>query len=388
MVLPRLLKLSLILISVVVLFNCNKGLEWDLERIDLPVVLTDTTLNITMNSADISGNITTLYGSLITEHGHCWSDIPQPSVNDDTTNLGSIVTTDKFNSNITGLSPSTTYYVRAYATNSYGTSYGNQVEFITQPNNNNNSPPVVVTSAMTNITDSTASASGNITNIGSSTILQHGHCWSTISNPTISDSKNTLGSTNTGNFYSNLTALNANTTYYIRAYATNSSGTAYGNEISFVTSGPILVSTNNCNTLTNVNSDYQGINGTNADWGIGSAYSGNGWKAPDPNNSGQLGTTIGAQYVEFQDNFSKNGYLEFWCNTYDPGYDNVEPTILVDGVAIGSAVKVQGHSSNSSLYWMKVKTPNISIGSHTIKILFSVNYMIVGIDEIEKWEYQ
>ena len=130
MVLPRLLKLSLILISVVVLFNCNKGLEWDLERIDLPVVLTDTTLNITMNSADISGNITTLYGSLITEHGHCWSDIPQPSVNDDTTNLGSIVTTDKFNSNITGLSPSTTYYVRAYATNSYGTSYGNQVEFI------------------------------------------------------------------------------------------------------------------------------------------------------------------------------------------------------------------------------------------------------------------
>lgn len=84
------------------------------------------------------------------------------------------------------------------------------------------------------ITETSAVSGGNITNDGGSSITARGVCWSTSHNPTITDDT-TLSGFGTGNFTSNITGLTANVTYYVRAYATNSSGTAYGKEISFVT---------------------------------------------------------------------------------------------------------------------------------------------------------
>jgi uncharacterized protein (TIGR02145 family) len=94
--------------------------------------------------------------------------------------------------------------------------------------------PVITTTAITNITATTATSGGNIPNDGGAIITARGVCWSTSINPTITDSKTTNG-TGTGTFISLITGLTPVTKYYLRAYATNSFGTAYGNEIRFAT---------------------------------------------------------------------------------------------------------------------------------------------------------
>ncbi|TFG42393.1 MAG: hypothetical protein E4H43_03205, partial [Bacteroidia bacterium] len=86
------------------------------------------------------------------------------------------------------------------------------------------------------ITATTAVSGGNIASDGGGTVTARGVCWSSTSQtPTTSDSKTTDGS-GTGSFTSNITGLSPGTEYYIRAYATNSAGTSYGNMVSFPTS--------------------------------------------------------------------------------------------------------------------------------------------------------
>ena len=125
-----------------------------------------------------------------------------------------------------------TYYVRAYATNSVGTAYGNEVSFTTI--NNTTQLPTVTTSSVSNVTETSATCGGNVTSNGGSNVTARGVCWSTSHNPTTSNS-HTINGSDTGSFTSNITGLTAGTTYYVRAYATNSVGTAYGNEVSFTT---------------------------------------------------------------------------------------------------------------------------------------------------------
>jgi hypothetical protein len=107
----------------------------------------------------------------------------------------------------------------------------------------NTSPPLqasVFTSTISNITQTTATSGGNITSDGGSIVTERGVCWSTSQNPTTTDSHTTDG-TGTGVFLSNLTNLIANTQYYVRAYATNGVGTAYGNEILFATTSDLII---------------------------------------------------------------------------------------------------------------------------------------------------
>lgn len=92
----------------------------------------------------------------------------------------------------------------------------------------------VVTSNVTNITTTTATCGGNVVSDGGLDVTARGVCWSTSQNPTLSDS-HTTDDTGTGEFQSSLSALNAYTTYYVRAYATNSIGTAYGEQKTFKT---------------------------------------------------------------------------------------------------------------------------------------------------------
>jgi len=94
--------------------------------------------------------------------------------------------------------------------------------------------PTVETDSVTNITQTTATSGGNITSEGGSAVTARGVCWSMTQNPTISDNKTNDGN-GTGGFTSDITGLAANTPYYVRAYATNSSGTAYGNQVIFRT---------------------------------------------------------------------------------------------------------------------------------------------------------
>jgi len=96
-------------------------------------------------------------------------------------------------------------------------------------------PPAVSTTAVTSITGTTAVSGGNVTSEGSSAVTARGVCWSTNASPTITDSKTTDG-TGLGTYTSNVTGLTPGTVYHLRAYATNSDGTQYGDDVTFSTS--------------------------------------------------------------------------------------------------------------------------------------------------------
>ena len=168
----------------------------------------------------------------VTARGVCWSTGQNPTITDNKTTDGT--GSGAFSSSITRVNAETTYYVRAYATNSIGTSYGTQVSFSTKL-------PVISTTVLSSITATNANSGGNLTDIGGAAVTDRGVCWSTSSNPTISDNKTTNG-TGSGIFTSYISGLTFGTTYFLRAYATNSIGTAYGSEISFRTnSNPISI---------------------------------------------------------------------------------------------------------------------------------------------------
>lgn len=100
----------------------------------------------------------------------------------------------------------------------------------------------VTTTAASNITQTTATSGGNVTNEGGATVTARGVCWSTSPNPTVSDNYTTDGD-GTGTFVSTISGLSPNTPYYVRAYSTNSVGTAYGNQVTFSTLPPFVCGT-------------------------------------------------------------------------------------------------------------------------------------------------
>ena len=194
----------------------------------LPTVTTSAATNVSYTTATCGGNVTADGGQTVTERGICYSTSQNPTTSNTKITKGN--GTGAFTCNITGLTAGTKYYVRAYAKNSKGTAYGNQVTFTTTAYG----LPTVTTSAVTNISYTTATCGGNVTADGGQSVTARGVCYSTSSNPTISGSKVASGS-GTGSFSCNLTGLTAGKTYYVRAYATNSKGTAYGNQFTFTT---------------------------------------------------------------------------------------------------------------------------------------------------------
>jgi len=109
--------------------------------------------------------------------------------------------------------------------------------------------PSLTTTTASAITSTTATSGGNVTSDGGATITARGVCWSTSSNPTVADNKTSDG-TGIGTFISSLTSLTANTTYFLRSYATNSVGTTYGNQVTFSTSGVADIDGNVYKTVT------------------------------------------------------------------------------------------------------------------------------------------
>lgn len=204
-----------------------------------PVINITTAISaITTTAATSGGNVTSDGGASITARGVCWNTSSGPTIANNKTIDGS--GTGAFTSGLTGLTPGTVYYVRAYATNSVGTSYAPELSFTTGVTLT--LPALGATSVATNITTTTAVSGGNVLSDGGASVTTRGVCWGTSSNPTTANSKTTDGA-GTGAFISNLTGLAANTVYYVRAYATNSVGTAYASEISFTASLSVTIPT-------------------------------------------------------------------------------------------------------------------------------------------------
>jgi uncharacterized protein (TIGR02145 family) len=239
--------LALMGVSLMLTNSCNPSDDINLSITtptkSIPTLTTSAVTNITQTTATCGGNITSDGGSAVTARGVCWSTSPSFTIdNSNKTTDGADV--GSFTSVITGLIYNTTYYVRAYATNSTGTGYGNLISFTTTT-----TVPTLTTTVATSITRNAATSGGNVTSDGGATVTARGVCWSTTANPTIALSTKTTDGTGTGSFTSSLINLSANTTYYVRAYATNSSGTSYGNEISFTTLQPPTATTTAATSL-------------------------------------------------------------------------------------------------------------------------------------------
>lgn len=192
-------------------------------------ISTSMITNISTTTATSGGSISFGGGSVVIAKGVVWSTNVTPTIalatkTNDGTGTGQHI------SSIASLIPNTIYYIRAYATNSSGTAYGNEITFTTLP--------VITTNAVANIETTKATSGGSIRADGGAPIILRGVVWSTNTKPSIELTTKTTDGTGTGSFTSLMSTLTPNTTYYLRAYTSNSSGTTYGNEITFKSAFP------------------------------------------------------------------------------------------------------------------------------------------------------
>ena len=191
-----------------------------------PTVATDGVSGVTSSSVTAGGTVLTDGNADIVERGICigLKDNPTDCTPADDAGLGG------FTVAFSGLSRATTYYVRAYAKNSgYFIGYGDTMTFATSA-----ALPTVTTYGWDDVTESTASVIGIVEADGGATVTSRGICLGTSPNPTDCTPDDEGG---TGNFRINFTELQHATEYYVRAFATNSAGTGYGEDLTFTTSG-------------------------------------------------------------------------------------------------------------------------------------------------------
>lgn len=207
--------------------------------LDLPTVTTSNVSNITASSATCGGNVTADGGSYVTERGICWGTSNLPTIDGNHQAMGQGNGT--FTCNMSNLEPDNVYYVRAYATNNRGTAYGEQKQFTTT-----SGLPIVTINTVTNITATSATCGGSISDNGGFSVTDKGLVWSTSQYPTLNDNHVSLGSGNAP-FTGSMTNLTIGTTYYVRAYATNANGTSYSSTQRTFTTGnglPTVTTTN------------------------------------------------------------------------------------------------------------------------------------------------
>lgn len=221
-----------------------------------PTVTTGAVTNITTTTATVAGNVTDDHGAAVSTRGICYAVTPNPTTANDKVASGS--GEGPFSSNLTGLSPNTLYYARAYATNSVGTSYGSQTSFTTLQGT-----PEVITGLASSVTKNSATCAGEVVDDNGSAVTEAGIVYSINANPTIANNKVTTSS-GVGVFSENLTGLAVATEYHYRAYAINAEGVSYGEDKTFTTTpaGPTALTVTVTGKTT---ADVSWVKGSGAD---------------------------------------------------------------------------------------------------------------------------
>ena len=192
------------------------------------IVSIDSLRDITPTSATAHGTLISLGSDTPVSHGFCWNTTGSPDLTGDHKDLGPVQETGPFSASIEGLTAGTVYYIRAFATNPFGTFYGNEITLIA-------GGALVTSDSITDITAHTALGHGNITDLGAEDPVAYGFCWNKKGDPDLSDPHSNEGAADhTGTFSSLITGLFPGTIYHARAYVTNGYGTYYGKEFSFV----------------------------------------------------------------------------------------------------------------------------------------------------------
>ena len=210
-------------------FGTSYGGEVSFTSLELATVTTQAVSNIAATTATGNGNVTDLGNPNPTAHGVCWNTTGSPTTADNTTDEGAKGSTGAFTTSMTSLTPNETYYVKAYATNTAGTSYGSEVSFQAL------GASTVTTQTMEYVLGTTAVGRGTITVLGTPAPTAHGHVWGESVDPTTSDTTEDNGAqTTTGTFTSNFSDTVPGTPYWTRAFATNIVGTSYGFNVYFI----------------------------------------------------------------------------------------------------------------------------------------------------------
>jgi uncharacterized protein (TIGR02145 family) len=214
-------KIILLLVVIMASFvMCKKD-----KKSSVPNLTTNSISDLTSTSAKTGGMITDDGGSAISKKGVCWATHSDPTVADSISNDGS--GTSSFITTLNALLANTTYYVKAYAINATGTAYGNEISFKTPAG-----LAAVKTNAITDIVALSANGGGEVTNDGGAPVTERGIVYATTQNPTTANFKVISGS-GAGTFTATMSPLSSQQTYYVRAFAINNYGTAYGNQVQF-----------------------------------------------------------------------------------------------------------------------------------------------------------
>lgn len=206
-------------------------LTFTTKTISVPTLTTISVSSISQNSAIFNGKIENDGSSKVLSKGFYYSKTnSKPEVKDQKVESTG---NSEFSSSIADLEQNTTYYVRAFASNLAGTSYGQVLSFTTT----SSVLPTVTTSDASSILETSAIVGGVVVNEGSSPVTQRGVCYDDFyPQPTIT-SMHTKDGVGIGSFATSLTNLQPFKTYYVRAYAISAAGIAYGGTTWVKTSG-------------------------------------------------------------------------------------------------------------------------------------------------------
>lgn len=197
----------------------------DLATNDLPTVKTIAPTAVSYTTAQSGVILKEKGNSDVIEQGICWAASKNPTIADNKS--VAVATSDSTTVSVSKLDANTTYYLRAYAIGNLGVAYGEEFSITTLKYA---LPSVETVSATYNYSTNKATCIAKVISNGGCTLSERGICWGTTKTPTINDSKYASG-TSVGQFYAIMSNLSLNKTYYVRAYATNCTGTAYANAI-------------------------------------------------------------------------------------------------------------------------------------------------------------
>ncbi|EDM35363.1 hypothetical protein PBAL39_12875 [Pedobacter sp. BAL39] len=228
-------KIVNIVVSAVALFTgCQKDPIATIGRSNMVNIFIPSISSVTQTDAVVNMNVTGDQ-NVIVDKGICWGATKDPTI--EATKISGGPGAGGQPLTITGLIPGTDYFVRAYFRTLNETVYSENVSFETIGYH----LPTVATNGVSGISMTGAVGSGTVIAAGGGTITSRGFCWNTRTLPTIANAKVASGS-GLGAFVGDLFPLTPGATYYVRAYATNQAGTAYGSEYSFSTS-PLRLAT-------------------------------------------------------------------------------------------------------------------------------------------------
>jgi len=305
---------------------------------------TTSATSISANSAILGGNITDEGATQVSVRGLVYGTTTGSSTFSVTAGSGG----GTFTSTLTGLTQGTTYFVRSFATNVQGTSYGTETSFLTLT-----TPTVSVTATPTSLTTISGVGGGTILINGGATVTTSGLVWDVNSNPTITLSTKTTNGTTSGTFTSSITGLTQGATYHVRAYATNGIGTGYGPDITFTTiTTPTISSTATVTSITGTTATGGG--NISSDGGASVTSRGLVW-----------GTTTGSSTYSVTSGTGAGTY-----------------TASINGLSIATNYFVRPFAINSvgTVYGPEVQftTPSVAILSSTISSTIGITSAILG----------